>query len=69
MATPGGPVAGPVFDRVQVTLATGETQTLSRPQYELLPLDVRVRALFAKNLKFFLGAVEVPARDALKDRR
>lgn len=57
-----------LYDRVELKEPTGATRTLSRTEFERLPLDQRVRAILGKSLRFFRGASEVPMKDALKDR-
>jgi hypothetical protein len=56
------------FDRVELKHADGRLEQLTRPEFEKLPLDRRVRAILGKQLRFFRGEREVPMREALEDR-
>jgi hypothetical protein len=62
------PKDGEGFDRVELRSASGAVQTLTRFEFESLPLDQRVRAILNKQLRFFHGDREIPMREALADR-
>ena len=55
------------FDRVELLNASGEARSLTRDEFEALPLDQRVRAILSKQLRFFRGDQEIPMRDALSE--
>jgi len=61
-------LAGEVFDRVVRRLATGQLQTMSKKEFESMALSERVKAILGKELKFYCGVVEVPAKVALSER-
>ena len=56
------------FDRVTIPGPSAEAprRTLSRADFERLPLRERVQFLMEGSVKFFRDGEEVPARDALK---
>ena len=56
------------FDRVTIPGPSAEAprRTLSRADYERLPLRDRVQLLMDGSVKFFRDGEEVSARDALK---
>ena len=65
----GGAVAtgspGP-YDSIAFPGPTGEQKTLSKAEFEKLPLVDRVRLLSGGQLRFFRGGAEVAAADAMK---
>jgi hypothetical protein len=52
------------YDRVEITGPSG-VRTLTRDEFEKLPLNERVQALLAKQVKFFKGGKEVAAKEVL----
>ena len=57
------------FDRVEVSEEDGRTQSLDRAQFQALKLDLRVRYILGKRLRFFLNGQEVPLKEALASLR
>jgi hypothetical protein len=53
------------FDRVELTEPAGDVKQMTRRQFEAMPLDLRVRAILNKRLRFFRGDREIPMREAL----
>ncbi|HTO99064.1 MAG TPA: hypothetical protein VMK66_18565 [Myxococcales bacterium] len=53
------------YDRVVVPASGGGTRSLSRKQFESLPLRERVSFLIEGTAQFFLGDQQVPAREAM----
>jgi hypothetical protein len=66
----GGGAAPPeaTFDRVIYVLPSGRSTTLSRQEFDDLPLAERIRAILNKSFRFYRGDTEVPLKEALKDR-
>ena len=58
--------AGTGYDAATVVEADGSKRTLSRPQYERLPLAERIRLVLSGRVEFFRGGVLVPPNEALK---
>jgi hypothetical protein len=56
---------GSGYDRVELSLPTGEVCRLSRYEFEALPLDQRVRAILSKQIKFFRGSKQITMKEAL----
>ena len=54
------------YDRIAFPGPTGEQKTLSKTEFEKLPLVDRVRLLSGGQLRFFRGGEEVAASAALK---
>ncbi|HZS35943.1 MAG TPA: hypothetical protein VFF06_03915 [Polyangia bacterium] len=54
------------FDRAELVATPGwPPQKLSRAEFEKLPIDLRVRAILSKQLRFFRGDREITMREAL----
>jgi hypothetical protein len=62
----GAPAAATGYDRVNIPQANGTMKTLTRRQFEALPLKERVAYLLDGTAQFFLGNQQIPARDAMK---
>ena len=58
--------AGSGYDAATVVEADGTRRSLSRPQYERLPLPERIRRVLSGRVEFFRGGVSVPPNEALK---
>ena len=56
------------YDKVELPRGDGTVQTLSRKEFENLPLRDRVAALIEGRARFFLGGMAVSARDAMGKR-
>jgi hypothetical protein len=54
------------YDRVKLVI-DGESKDLSRAEYERLPLQARIRSLLEGSSRFFVGPLELSAREALRD--
>lgn len=54
------------YDRVVLQSADGSQRTLSRKEFEALPLRERVRYLIEGSAQFFRGETPVAAGDAMK---
>jgi hypothetical protein len=53
------------FDRAIISLPSGEQRSLTRREFEALPLDERVRAILSRSLKFYRSDKEVTMKEAL----
>ena len=60
------PPAGTGYDSATVIEADGTRRSLSRPQYERLPLAERIRLVLSGRVEFYRGGVVVPPNEALK---
>ena len=60
------PPAATGYDSVTVIDPDGARRTLSRPQYEKLPLAERIRLVLGGRVEFYRGGVLVPPNEALK---
>lgn len=58
--------AGSGYDAATIVDADGTRRSLSRPQYERLPLPERIRLVLSGRVEFFRGGVSVPPNEALK---
>jgi len=56
------------YDRVEVPKPDGTFRTLSRKDFENLPLRERVACLIEGSARFFLGNFPIPAREAMGSR-
>src|SRR3954463_8079883 len=56
------------YDRVELPRQDGTVRTLSRKEFEGLPLRERVACLIEGTARFFLGDLPVPPRDAMGSR-
>jgi hypothetical protein len=54
------------FDSATIVEADGTRRSLSRPQYERLPLAERIRLVLQGRVDFYRGGVKVPPNEALK---
>jgi hypothetical protein len=54
------------YDRVVVPAPGGGTRSLSRKQFEALPLRERVSYLIEGSAQFFLDGLPIPAPDAMR---
>lgn len=54
------------YDRVDIPMSNGKIRSLSRKEFEALPLRERVSYLLEGNAQFFLNGQTVSARDAMK---
>jgi hypothetical protein len=54
------------YDRVVVPSSTGGTQSLTRKQFEALPLRERVSHLIEGTAQFFLDGAPIAASDAMR---
>jgi hypothetical protein len=56
------------YDRVELPnpAGAGLPRTLTRTEWEALPLDQRIRAILSKKLRFFRGSAEISVREALE---
>ena len=54
------------YDRVVVPAPEGGTRSLSRKQFEGLPLRERVSYLIDGSAQFFLDGLPIPASDAMR---
>jgi hypothetical protein len=61
-----GTAAATGYDRVDIPQSDGTMKTLTRKQFEALPLKERVAYLLEGTAQFFLGSEQIPARDAMK---
>jgi hypothetical protein len=59
--------SGP-YDTMSFPGPGGAARTLSRSEFEKLPLLERVRLLSSGELRFFRGGEEVSSRDAIRGR-
>jgi hypothetical protein len=57
--------SAPRYDQVQLPRKDGTVRTLSRKDFENLPLRERVACLIEGTASFFLGQHPVPAREAM----
>jgi hypothetical protein len=57
---------GTGYDTANVVEPDGKRRSLSRPQYERLPLAERIRLVLQGRVEFFRDGVAVPANEALK---
>lgn len=55
----------PDISRVEVTGDDGKVQEMTVEEYEHLPLSQRVKHLLGRQTRFYAGAQEVPAREAI----
>jgi len=53
------------YDRVELPKQDGSFRTLSRKDFESLPLRERVACLIEGSARFFLGNIPIPAREAM----
>ena len=60
--------AGVRYDRVELPQQDGTVRTLSRKEFENLPLRERVACLIEGKAHFFLGEMTVSAREAMGSR-
>jgi hypothetical protein len=58
--------AGAGYDAAAIVEADGTRRSLSRPQYERLPLAERIRLVLSGRVEFYRGGVVVPPNEALK---
>jgi hypothetical protein len=58
----------PEIDKIVVSDGDAP-RTITVAQWKEVPLSARVKLLGAKHIKFFAGAAEVPAKDALAQLR
>ena len=58
--------AGTGYDAATIVEADGSRRSLSRPQYERLPLAERIRLVLSGRVEFLRGGVVVPPNEALK---
>jgi hypothetical protein len=58
--------AGTGYDAAAIVEADGTRRSLSRPQYERLPLAERIRLVLSGRVEFYRGGVAVPPNEALK---
>ena len=56
------------YDRVELPRQDGTVRTLSRKDFENLPLRERVASLIEGSARFFLGEIPIPAREAMGGR-
>jgi len=56
------------YDRVELPKPDGTFRTLSRKDFENLPLRERVASLIEGSARFFLGNIPIPAREAMGGR-
>jgi len=56
---------GRPFDRVELKEVNGPTRKLTPDEFDKLALDVRVKAIFEKRLRFFKGTEEIPLKKAM----
>jgi hypothetical protein len=54
------------YDAATVVDVDGTRRSLSRPQYERLPLAERIRLVLQGRVEFYRGGVLVPPNEALK---
>jgi hypothetical protein len=54
------------YDAATITGEDGRTRSLTRSQYEVLPLAERIRLVLQNRVEFRRGGVVVPANEALK---
>ena len=54
------------FDRVEVRQGDGSQRSLSRAEYEAMPLSERISLVLQRQVEFFRGGVKVSAHEALK---
>jgi hypothetical protein len=54
------------FDLARIEDEGGGQRSLSRPQYEKLPLADRIRLVLQDRVRFFRNGQPVPANEALK---
>ena len=61
-------MAGELFDRAVRTLPTGKTVSMTKQDFDAMPLSERVSAILGKQIKFYRGTEEIPAKQALSQR-
>jgi len=54
------------YDAATVVEPDGSRRSLSRPQYERLPLAERIRLVLSGRVEFLRGGVVVPPNEALR---
>jgi len=54
------------YDRVGVVRDGGELQWMTRSQFQALPLTERVRLLSGGEMRFYRGALEITALEAMR---
>lgn len=54
------------YDRAEIVLEGGKSRTLSKNEFEKLPLRERVDSIMHGKVKFFLKGVPISATRALK---
>jgi hypothetical protein len=65
-AEPNGAPTRKGYDKVVVPAPGGGTRSLTRKQFEALPLRERVSFLIEGSAQFFLDGSPIPASDAMR---
>ena len=63
-ASPSAPARG--FDVVHVPLEGGGLETMTKAQFDALPLEGRVKLLVRGTLRFYRAGVEIAGPEALR---
>jgi hypothetical protein len=54
------------FDRVEVRQGDGSSRSMTRAEYDAMPLSERISLVLQRQVEFYRGAVKVSAHEALK---
>ena len=54
------------FDVAKLKQADGSLRSLSRPEYQALPLTQRITLVLQSQVEFYRGGVKIPAHEAFK---
>ena len=54
------------FDVAKVHQADGSLKTLTRPEYEALPLSERITLVLRRQVEFFRDGVKITTQEALR---
>lgn len=65
-ATPSSSSTAARYDEVSAPGPDGESQRLSKQQFEKLPLENRIRLLVQGTLRFYRGGEEIPPSEAMR---
>jgi len=65
-STPPGDGSQKGFDRIAIPTPDGQTRSLTKTEFENLPLSERVKLLMGGGLQFFRGDKPITAREALR---
>lgn len=54
------------YDHVKLLGADGTARTITRQEYEKIPLNERIGKVLRAQIEFYRGGVKIPAFEALK---